>query len=299
MLGTSLLTLHNERKFEIAIYSAGIVAVITAVFSLLYSFYNNITDNTELRFKGYGILYNPLLTAHVYGAFTTYWLTQFFLSNRKTSIIYFVNTSSLTILLLATGSRTPFLALGLVSIWLLLTMNKYWHGFLCLGLVLIFIFLQYIIFSHFNIWAGFSYRPEIWEYAVKQILEAPWFGHGAKTPFIMKYQEFIWYDPHNVELMVLYLGGFVGLFLWLAIYGFSLHFAWKYRSNKNVLITSTWLVFGIGSGLTESSYILTRPDERWFITWIPIILLFASLSAAQQQESKNLLVSSGVGQGKT
>lgn len=44
--------------------------MISAAATLLQYYW----DANPLRLTGYGALYNPLLSAHVYGAFTAFWL---------------------------------------------------------------------------------------------------------------------------------------------------------------------------------------------------------------------------------
>ena len=83
-------------------------------------------------------------------------------------------------------------------------------------------------------------------------------------------------DPHNIELAVLFVGGIVGLLLWLAIYAVAFRYAWRNRASPAVLIASTLLVFGFVSGLTEGNSFFSRPKEHWFLIWIPFALLIAA-----------------------
>jgi hypothetical protein len=48
-----------------------------------------------------------------------------------------------------------------------------------------------------------------------------------------------------------------------------------------LIIASTWLIFGIGAGLTEGGGIISRPKEHWFLLWIPLALI-AALSINQR-----------------
>jgi O-antigen ligase len=137
--------------------------------------------------------------------------------------------------------------------------------------------LQYILSTNSNIWAGVSYRPEIWGKSLQQIAEAPWFGHGYDAPFtiILSIQNSL-YDPHNIELAILYESGVVGFVLWTGLYLCALRFAWRHRTNAFVLIASAWLIYGLGCGLTEGRAYMSRPKEHWFLIWIPMALVFAT-----------------------
>jgi O-antigen ligase len=277
LLGAGLIALNDARKLEQVLHIAGLVAVLSVACSLAYFLYEAWFNAGGKRRPGNGALYNPLLTAHVYGAFTAYWLARWFLAERGQSRGPLVCLAVLSMSLLATGSRTPFLGLGAALLWLAFTVNsrRVLLGFLAGAVMLL---VQYSLSSAMHIWAGASHRPTIWMDAIRQISAAPWFGHGydASMTIIIPELGFRLTDPHNIELGVLYAGGIIGLVLWAGIYACALSFAWQYRREQSVLIASTWLVFGLGAGLTEGDSFLSRPKEHWFLIWIPITLLFAS-----------------------
>jgi O-antigen ligase len=276
LLGAGLIALNDARKLEWILRIAGLVAVLSAACSLVYFLYEAWFSAGGKRLPGYGALYNPLLTAHVYGAFAAYWLAHCFLAERGQSRGPLVCLAVLGLLLLATGSRTPFLGLGAALLWLAFTLDsrRVLLGFLACAVMLL---AQYFLFSAMHIWAGASHRPAIWMDALRQISAAPWFGHGYAAPMtiIVPGLGFTLTDPHNIELGVLYAGGITGFVLWTGIYACALSSAWKYRREQSVLIASTWLVFGLGAGLTEGSAFLSRPKEHWFLIWIPMALMFA------------------------
>lgn len=136
--------------------------------------------------------------------------------------------------------------------------------------------MAYVLYPEAIIQRGASFRPEIWADALRQIGEHPWLGHGYDHPMrIALSNGMLLADPHNIELGVLFAGGIIGLLLWLAIYALAFAFAWKNRQSPAVLLASTWLMFGLASGLTEGNAFLPRPKEHWFLIWIPLALLYA------------------------
>jgi O-antigen ligase len=290
LLGTGLVALNDEKKLERILHIAGLVATLSAVCWLVYFLYELWFAAGPKRLPGYGALYNPLLTAHVYGAFAAYWLARWFLAERGQSQGPFVCLAVLGILLLATGSRTPFLGLGLALLWLAVSVN-FRHAFLGLSVIVMLILAQFALSSVMHIWAGVSYRPTIWMEAIRQIAVAPWFGHGYDTPItiVIPGLGFPLSDPHNIELGVLYAGGIIGFVLWAGIYVYALSFSWKYRRIQSVQIASTWLVFGLGAGLTEGTSFLSRPKEHWFLIWIPFALLLASSLIQRSKEQTDAL----------
>lgn len=61
---------RSSLRLKTATWLAALGAVISAAATLLQYYW----DANPLRLTGYGALYNPLLSAHVYGAFTALWL---------------------------------------------------------------------------------------------------------------------------------------------------------------------------------------------------------------------------------
>jgi len=276
ILGVAIFALREKQRFEGVLHKSAWVASVAAACSLLYYNYMLFFHNGPDRLPGYFLLDNPLITTHVYGAFAIYWLVRAFLdeTSRKLSIICMV---VIGILLIQTGSRTPFIAIGLALLWLFLAQNKRKGFMIGLSVIVLCVLAQYVIAIAFDRWAGYSYRPEIWAKTIGQILEAPWFGHGYKAPLVIHGAEYEWYsNPHNIELAVLYDGGLVGLLLWACVYFSALRFSWRFRKDRLTLLASTWLIYGMGAGLTEGRSYMSLPKEHWFLIWIPLSLLFAS-----------------------
>ncbi|GHT97970.1 hypothetical protein AGMMS49960_00110 [Betaproteobacteria bacterium] len=282
LLSAGLIVLKNDAKLVKVLALSGLVATVSAVFSLGYFIHESRALGYVERLPGYGALSNPLLTAHVYGAFACYWLVRLLVPvPAEKRILPLCCLSILAILLIATGSRTPFLALGVALIWLVLATARLRVVLIGLFAIVVLVFMQYVLTEYVlteHVWQGFSYRPKIWLLTLQQIAEKPWFGYGYTSPTVISGEDlpFSMAHPHNVVLLVAYQGGLVGLILWGAIYVYSLRFAWRQRQNNLVLIASTWLVYGLGAGLTDSPHIMPRPNEVWFLIWIPLALLLAA-----------------------
>jgi O-antigen ligase len=275
MLGVGVFALRDARRFEQILHASALVAVFSAVCALLYHYYELFINSGNLRLSGYGVLYNPLLTAHVYGGFAIYWLGRWYISDNPWRAVHLISLCILGWLMVQTGSKTPFLGFALALLWLLVARKSRRGWYIVIAGVLL-ASTQFILSIKSNMWSGASYRPEIWTETLRQIALAPWFGHGYNAPITIPTLIGDFYDQHNIWLAVMYEGGVVGLALWAGIYISALRFSWRFRQNDLVLIASTWLVFGLGSGMTEGSSFLSRPKEHWFLIWIPLALLFAS-----------------------
>lgn len=270
------ITRPSRSLFAILTFSAK-VAAICGVLSLLYFYYTHHSGFLLIgRFSGYGALFNPLLTSHIYGFFTVFWLAVWFSQREQPTSLPLLPLACLLLVIVSTGSRTPQLAIFVTLGWLCFcTWNRRSVIALCLTLSIIGVILYFspgIITQR-----GLSYRPDIWMQAVTQALEAPWFGHGFDHILTIEISSIsqVFYDPHNIELAVLLSGGVIGLVLWLALYAIALFYSWRHRDNCLVVIASALIVYGFVAGLTEGRSFISRPKVHWFLIWIPFALLSA------------------------
>ncbi|HBP0512022.1 O-antigen ligase [Pseudomonas aeruginosa] len=268
-----ILALQAPERLCTVTWIAAFGAVLAAIASMIRYYFFGYAY--EVRLSGYGALYNPLLSAHVYGAFTALWLMHWIQSRHILAPLPLLALATLCCLLLATGSRTPLIGLAACLVWLLLAGNRK-KVLIVIGLAVAGLLVVYFVNPELIIQRGVSFRPEIWSESLRQIGEHPWLGHGYDHPMRIKLANgMLLADPHNIELGVLFAGGIVGLLLWSAIYALAFVFAWKNRRDPMVLLASTWLVFGLASGLTEGNAFMSRPKEHWFLIWIPLALLYA------------------------
>lgn len=277
----TLVAQQEEKLLERILQLSLSIATLSALISLAYFLYSG----TESRFPGYGALYNPLLTSHVYGIFAAIALAYLF-SNKNKTWIWLSFFSILTTLLVLTGSRTPLLALGSALLWLTIaTFNG--RALIMLVCCLSAGLILFLLYPESFTSRGLSYRPEIWHQAWQQIAEHPLFGHGYGHPLLIKIEgfDYAFTDPHNLLLAVLFSGGLVGLGIWLLLYGVVMRFAWRNRNDIFILAASTALVFGFIAGLTEGKAFISRPKEHWFLIWIPLSLLAAACMRKKEEST--------------
>jgi len=229
------------------------------------------------RLAGYGALFNPLLVSHVFGFFVAIWFGFYYSTDKLFEPISLFSILLCAVLLVATGSRTPLVAMVATIAWLsVLAPNR--NAACVLGALLplgaaIGFFAPDLVMQR-----GLSYRPEIWTDVLRQISERVWFGHGYGAPLKIQLDgvSYPFSDPHNLTLAVFYAGGIVGLALWMALYGVALAEAWRLRQNKWVLVCSAAVIYGLAAGMTEGGSFFSRPKEHWFLIWIPLALLAAA-----------------------
>lgn len=284
LFSAALIALRARHRLLAATEVSAFVATLCAALSLVYFLYS---ANPE-RFSGYGALYNPLLSAHVYGFFAALWMALWFLHRTPWAPLPLISLGLLGVLIFLTGSRTPIVALSAALLWLaVICWNK--RSLIALGSGGL-ISLAAVITSPPSLTErGLSLRPEIWSETWRQILEKPWLGHGYDSAMAIWVDgvDYAFADPHNIELAILYYGGVIGLLLWSAIYITAFIVAWSRRQQKLALIGSTLMVFGMTAGLTEGGAFLSRPKEHWFLIWIPMALVVAAWHTPKQGDSSD------------
>ncbi len=286
-VAVALLDQYRPARLLLAREFAAWVAVLAAVLSVAYYVYLDEGG----RLSGYGALYNPLLSAHVFGFFTVYWLTRWYQQPNWSSLVALI---PLGVLLLLSGSRTPLLAVAAALLWLaaLHWRQRFW--LIVTASVAAVLLWQLLAPTADLLGRGLSYRPAIWAEALRQLNGHLWLGLGLDAPQVFNVAglEEALADTHNITLSVLFEGGLLGVGLWLTMYAYALIAAWRWRQQREVLLASTLVVFGLVSGLTEGRGFFARPAEHWFLLWIPLALLAAALARQHktQQAAQGLCI---------
>lgn len=277
--GCYLLVRYRTEIVQPLLFSAAMIGLIASVYNLFM--FARIYE-PGMRLIGGGAFDNPLLSSHVFGFFCTYWLCLSMTCKRRHML--WLSIPAMVIMfasVIATGSRTPLVALTLAALWLsFICWNR--RSFVLLGALLISTAAVAVLFSQMIILRGDSYRFEIWQMVLQKIADHPWIGHGYNASLIL--DPGIGYtlgEPHSFALGVLFYVGIFGLLPWLFFQAWGLLSSWRNRLQPLFIIASTWLVFGIGAGLTEGGGIISRPKEHWFLLWIPLALI-AALSINQR-----------------
>ncbi|AIZ35337.1 polymerase [Pseudomonas parafulva] len=277
--GTALLLRHRPGVLKSIFLGAALLALLGTLRDL-YAFALTYTPGTRLI--GTGALDNPLLSSHLFGFFGIYWLWMAMDSKRlHLMALCLAAFTVMFVAVVATGSRTPLVAMTLAANWLaLLCWNRRSIPlFAAAPLVIagILLFAPHLITGR-----GDSYRFEIWQTTWQLFVQHPLIGHGYDAPMrVDTGMGYLLSEPHNFALGVLFNVGILGFIPWIAMIGYALYSGWKQRALPVFQLASTLLVFGIGAGLTEGGGILSRPKEHWFLLWIPLALI-AGLNIARR-----------------
>ncbi|PBJ25154.1 3-deoxy-D-manno-octulosonic-acid kinase [Pseudomonas sp. ACN8] len=278
-VGCYLLVRHRSEIIQPLLFCAAMVALVLSVYNL---YWFDLVYQPEMRLIGLGAFDNPLLSSHVFGFFCTYWLSLSMTCKRRQ--ILWLSIPAMAIMfatVLATGSRTPLVALTLAALWLCFICWNRRSAFM-LGAIFFAGSATFALFADKIIERGSSFRIELWQLTLGRIAEQPWIGHGYNAKLTL--DPGVGYslqEPHSFALGVLYYVGIIGLLPWLFFLVWGFISSRRHRVQPLFIIASAWLAFGIGAGLTEGGGIISRPKEHWFLLWIPLALI-AALSINQR-----------------
>jgi O-antigen ligase/tRNA A-37 threonylcarbamoyl transferase component Bud32 len=281
--GMGLVLHYRNELFKPIFFSAALIALVATTFNLVH-FITDFEPGGRM-IGGRGALDNPLLSSHVFGFFTIYWLYVCVTTRRLKNLWFAVPALAIMLAaVLATGSRTPLVALVLAALWLTFASPNRRSAMmiagLALGASLVLLIDPQIITAR-----GDSSRLGLWQMSLERIAEHPWIGHSYDSDL---YLSLGWgetlREPHSFALGVLYYVGIIGFIPWIFMIGWALYNSFQQRAQPLFILASSLLAYGIGAGLTEGGGILSRPKEHWFLLWIPLALI-AGLSIAQRRRS--------------
>lgn len=281
--GCGLLLHYRNELFKPMFFSAAVIALVVSLGNLV-AFAKGYSPGMRM-IGGLGALDNPLLSSHLFGFFTVYWLYVCMTTQRMKVLWFSVPALAImTAAVLATGSRTALVALTLTVLWLSFVSRNRRAAMLFAGLVLgaagLLLFFPEMITGR-----GSSFRLELWTMTLQLIAEHPWIGHSYDSELYLTVSDgYQLREPHSFALGVLYYVGIIGFIPWAFMLGWALYKGLKERAQPLFILASSLLAYGIGAGLTEGGGILSRPKEHWFLLWIPLAII-TGLSLAQRHRS--------------
>ena len=281
--GCGLLLHYRNDLFKPIFFSAAVIALAVSLGNLV-AFAKGFQPGMRM-IGGLGALDNPLLSSHLFGFFSMYWLYVCMTTQRLKVLWFSVPALAImTAAVLATGSRTPLVALTLAILWMSFISRNRRAALLITGTALGAAGLL-LFFPDMIIGRGNSFRFELWSMTLQLIAEHPWIGHSYDSELYLTVSDgYQLREPHSFALGVLYYVGIIGFIPWIFMLGWALYKSLKERAQPLFILASSLLAYGIGAGLTEGGGILSRPKEHWFLLWIPLAII-TGLSIAQRHRS--------------
>ena len=248
--GCGLLLHYRNELFKPIFFSAAVIALVVSLGNLV-AFAKGYQPGMRM-IGGLGALDNPLLSSHLFGFFTVYWL-YVCMTTQRLNVLWFSvpSLAIMTAAVLATGSRTPLVALTLAILWMSFVSRNRRAALLLsgmfLGAVALLLFYPELITER-----GTSFRLELWSISLQLIAEHPWIGHSYDSELYLTLAEgYQLREPHSFALGVLYYVGIIGFIPWAFMLGWGLYKGLQQRAQPLFILASSLLAYGIGAGLTE------------------------------------------------
>ena len=133
--GCGLLLHYRNELFKPIFFSAAIIAPVVSLGNVVA--FAKVFQPGMRMIGGLGALDNPLLSSHLFGFFTVYWLYVCMTTQRLKVLWFSVPALAImTAAVLATGSRTPLVALTLSILWMSFVSRNRRSALLLSGMVL-------------------------------------------------------------------------------------------------------------------------------------------------------------------
>jgi O-antigen ligase len=232
------------------------------------------------RVTGFGVMANANLIAAAMGAgFLWLWPWRFQTPARRA--LKWLAMAAMVACLVLADSRSAWAAL-FASVFVLLAIRnreRAWRRLLGLGVVGLGVAAAaYPELSE----RGWSFRPQIMQYAWRLFEQHPWLGLGQGARFTIPVQGGMGMDQvhtHNLFTQVAVELGLPGLLLWSAIWLALGWRAWRHRDDViGRMVLGLW-VFASVMLQFDLPHLIDSPRPGWLIIWLPLALSL-SLPAA-------------------
>lgn len=141
-------------------------------------------------------------------------------------------------------------------------------------------FISMVVIYFFNsdtlLSRGTSYRTELWRAGISYALDNWKFGVGVDDVWTFRLSSGeISHHPHNMFIDISRRFGLVGLLFWLMLWGWAFFEAYRFRGIEFGKAALVLMVYSSVVVLTDGVAQWKKPNPGWFVTWIPLALVFA------------------------
>ena len=230
---------------------------------------------------------NTILDSHVFGFSCVYWL--YVCVTTKRLHVLWVSIPALLITsatVLATGYRTPLVALILAVLWMsFLIRNR--RSVLMVTVLVLTVATILMFYPRLAAERRVSLDFEIYRASHPIIPDNPWARHIYDPAIFVQVDNYHHEDlreTHSLASGMIYYIWIIGFIPWIFMISWGLYKSLKERSQPLFILAASLLAYGIGAGLTEGRGILSPSKEHWLLLWIPMAII-SGLSIAQRRHS--------------
>jgi len=260
----------------------GSLVLVSANINAAYNFYCYFQETRTVGFEGYTLLANPnpLGTYHALAFVVAAYLFSQASSIRLRFLLALLSVLPVSVVVL-TDAKLPLLSLPFAVLFLLdrslfTPLRVYLFTVTSLLLMMALCFAPVALLQYFSasedFQSSFVLRAEIWREAFAVIAEQWLTGLGLARELPMSR----WPYSHNLFIEAFRVAGIAAgiAAFWLvyAVIGWGQRLAQGSQLGVLLLI---WFLIGLWASMYYGSQPLLRPDDRWFLWWLPIALIVA------------------------
>lgn len=228
------------------------------------------------RVTGSWQLEHSILAAHVFGFFMVV-LYQLKPAERKGMVPWALALLALALYLVFAQSKGVWVAL--VAVILLTPLWKRERIYLVLSILCLAGVVGALWYApELALQRGFSYRPELLREGFGLLLDgSPLAGLGLGSLFKLQLSSIAttFDHPHNLYLGIALQLGLIGLLFWSLAWLSMGTLAWRMRERPlGSVLLGVWLFASLAL-LSDGAGPWVKPQEIWFLTWIPFGLALA------------------------
>ncbi|HGA2318866.1 TPA: O-antigen ligase family protein [Pseudomonas putida] len=245
---------------------AGLLA-IAALISIV-RFYGIQAMPLIARLQGMGEISHPILGAYVVGS-AALWMLYQLPQQRALRLAWLLALACLGAFVALSQSRGAVLSLVLVvmlaPLWFRSRHSQVIAVFAGLATGLAFYAVYDLIAAR-----GASFRPEIFQAALRMIGEHPWGGLGLGAYYRVEAVGQQFDHTHNMFTHVAVELGLPGMLLWIAVWLFTLGEIVRARDTTfGKVLLCVWIYSTMAMQFDAASLTAT-PRAEWFISWLPV-----------------------------
>lgn len=265
-----------RRQRGMLVTGAGVLAVTAVAAMIRFA----VQPPPDGRVIGFGVMANANLIAAAMGA-GFLWLWPWRFQARWQRLLKWLAMAAMVACLVLADSRSAWAALfGAVFVLLAIRRNeRAWQRLLGLSVVALGVAAAaYPELSE----RGWSFRPQIMQYAWALFEQHPWLGLGQGARFTIPVQGGMGMDQvhtHNLFTQVAVEIGLPGLLLWSIVWLGLGWRAWRHRDDAIGRVVLALWVFASVMVQFDLPHLIDSPRPGWLIIWLPLALSL-SLPAA-------------------
>ncbi|WP_461537922.1 O-antigen ligase family protein [Spongorhabdus nitratireducens] len=127
-------------------------------------------------------------------------------------------------------------------------------------------------------------RINIWDQALQQILNSPWFGYGFSSAPDIVIDQYTYNHPHNMIFKICLNWGIPAGILFIIIFITSLLICFQHIKSNFIAITICVLIFGFLGMMTDTYRFLSRPGLQWLLFFLPQGLIIGYIYRKKLQQ---------------